>query len=130
MRPYRQRQWVSQSEWRKRKRAKEKARLEEVRQEEEARQAELDEIEKRVALAAAGIATGKKPKTLSDKLWAWGVNSEKHPTSDLGVFPTIVIYLVVVPVLGFLYKLSFTIMAPLLIIGTGLIMAVFHKVKR
>ena len=131
MPPYRQREWVSQSEWRKRKRAKAKARLEEQRQVEAERQEELEQIKRRVeAIAAGNKPQGENVTSLSTKLWAWGVNSEKHPTYAMGVFPTIIMYLVVVPVLGLLYKLSFTWLAPVMIVGAGLIALLFQKIKR
>jgi hypothetical protein len=127
---YRQREWVSESEWRKRKRAKAKALLEEQRQAEAERQEEQEQIKKRLEAISAGKLQSQKTVSLSTKLWAWGVNSEKHPTYSMGVFPMIIMYLFVVPVLGLLYKLSFTWLGPVMIVGAALIGFIFQKMKR
>ena len=97
----------------------------------------LEELEKEIEARAAWEATKEERETrlnransINTKLWAWGVDSEKHPTKSLGIFPTIIMYLVVIPILAVLYKLSFTILAPLLILGVGLLIFVFNKIKR
>jgi Flp pilus assembly protein TadB len=125
----RQKGWLSQSEYRKQKRAKEKARSEAKRRE-AARQLEPEQIKKQAEVREANEARLRKANSVSTKLWAWGVNSEKHPTYALGVFPTIIMYLVVVPVLGLLYKASFTLLGPLMVIGAALIALVHRGIRR
>lgn len=75
-------------------------------------------------------ARQKKASSISTKLWAWGVYSERYPTRSIGVFPSIIMWLVIVPILAVLYKLSFTILAPLLFLGAGIIFLIFEKIKR
>jgi hypothetical protein len=123
MPPYRQREWLSQSEYRKRKRVKEKMRLEYEKQRELERLKEYEEGK------AAREARYEKANSVNSKLWAWGVDSEKHPTHSMGLFATIIMYLFVVPVMGFLYKLSFTLVVPVLFVGVGFIAILFRKMK-
>jgi hypothetical protein len=120
---------MSRSEWRKQKRAREKARLE-AKRVETARQMEPESLKKRAGLIAANKARLETANSISTKLWAWGVNSEKHPTRALGVFPTIIMYLIFVPLLGFLYHLSFTVLGPVMILGAALIAFLFQRNRK
>lgn len=91
---------------------------------------EPEQLKKRAEAIAANKARLEKANSLDTKLFAWGVNSEKHPTHALGVFPTIIVYLVVVPLLGLIYGLSFTLLGPVMILGAALIAVVFHKNRK
>jgi hypothetical protein len=84
-------------------------------------QADLEATKKRVEDLKLGIKPQVPKVPLDTKLWAWGVNSEKHPTYAIGVFPMIFMYVIVVPILGILCKLSFGILVPIVIVGAEVI---------
>lgn len=71
-----------------------------------------------------------KTESIGTKLWAWGINSEKHPTYSLGVIPWVIVMLVGVPILGILYKLSFTWVSPLIIAVVAMIAWGYRKLKQ
>jgi hypothetical protein len=90
------------------------------RLEEERRKTELS------ILVQDGVDAEKAKKSLGTKLWAWGVNSEKHPTYALGLFPWLLMMFIAVPIFGILYKLSFTWVGPLMIVA-GILISKLRK---
>lgn len=121
-----QRNWSSQKAWRERKRAISDAWQEEYRQTEVERQKEREEIKKRVEAIAASKARGEKVNSVSTNLWDWGFKSDNHA---MGIFPYVIISLVAFPVLGLLYKLSFTLLVPLVLFVAVLIGFIAKKIK-
>ena len=102
MKPYKPREWVSRNEWRKIKRAKEKTRREYQKQK------EVKDAAQRTIFEEEAARRREIAKGLNTRLWSWGVNSEKHPTYRMGVFPTLVVIFIGIPIMAILYKLSFT----------------------
>ena len=48
----------------------------------------------------------------------------------MGIFPMVIMYLFVVPILGILYKLSFGILIPIFALGLGLVALVYRLFKQ
>jgi hypothetical protein len=114
-----QRRWVSNKEWRKQK-----------REIEESRQAyKKAEQERAAAFEEEAKLRSQRADRLSTKLWAWGVNSEKHPTHSVGIFPYIIMIALGIPILGLLYKLSFGVLGPVMIVAAATIAGVYSDRK-
>jgi hypothetical protein len=121
-----QQKWSSQKARRERKRAISNAWLEEWRHSEMEGQKEQEEIKKRVEAIKIDKLRGKKTRTTRTNLWDWGFKSENH---SIGFFPYIIISLVAFPVLGLLYKLSFTLLVPAVLFIGALIGLIVKKIK-
>lgn len=118
-----QKKWSSQKARRERKRAisdawQEEFRLAEVKQQEATK--------KRVEAIAQSRARGEKERIASTNLWDWGFKSENHA---MGILPYIIISVVSLPVLGILYKLSFTLFVPLALLIGVLFGIILKKIK-
>jgi hypothetical protein len=119
--------WSSQKASLDHKRAVKARWQEEFRQAEAERLEELEQTKRRVEEIAASKARGEKQARVPIDWWSWGFKSENH---SIGVIPYFIISLIAVPILGFLYKLSFTLFVPLAILAMALIALIIKIFKR